>query len=55
MAEVESFFVKSKTKLFKEHIARDFISFMKKMYDFNLLQEIKECIYYYNKSNFKRF
>jgi predicted Ser/Thr protein kinase len=50
MAEVESFFVKSKTRLFKEHITRDFISFMKKMYDFNLLQEIKECIYYYNKS-----
>lgn len=49
MAEVESYFIKNKTKLFKEHLGKDFISFMKKMYDYNLLQEVKESIYYYNK------
>lgn len=54
MVEVEAFFLKNKTKIFKDFITKDFITFMRKMYDYNLLQEIKECIYYYNKSQISK-
>ncbi|MBO73599.1 MAG: serine protein kinase [Flavobacteriales bacterium] len=54
MTEVEAFFLKNKTKLFKDFITKDFITFMRRMYDYNLLQEIKECIYYYNKSQISK-
>lgn len=54
MAEVEAFFLKNKTKLFNDFITKDFITFMRRMYDYNLLQEIKECIYYYNKSQISK-
>lgn len=54
MAEVEAFFINDKSKNFKEYLSKDFISFIKKMYDYNLLQEIKECIYYYNKSQISK-
>ena len=46
--------LKNKTKLFNDFITKDFITFMRRMYDYNLLQEIKECIYYYNKSQISK-
>lgn len=54
MAEVEAFFLKNKTKLFNDFITKDFITFMRRMHDYNLLQEVKECIYYYNKSQISK-
>lgn len=54
MAEVEAFFSNDKSKIFKEFLSKEFTSFMKKVYDYNLLQEIKECIYYYNESQISK-
>ncbi len=54
MNDIESFFLNNKTKLLKKHVTNKFISMVKKSYDYNLLQEIKECIYYYNREQISK-
>jgi predicted Ser/Thr protein kinase len=54
MSEVEDFFLKSKSAVLKKHVGKDFILSMKKIYDYSLLQEVKECIYYYNKEQISK-
>jgi predicted Ser/Thr protein kinase len=53
MAMLASFFSRSRKDL-TEYLPPEFMESLTGMYDFTVLQEVKECIYYYNKEQIAR-
>jgi predicted Ser/Thr protein kinase len=53
MDKLIEFFTQSKDRLIKD-VPEGFIESLEKMYDYNVLQEVKEAIYYYNEAQLTR-
>ena len=54
MADLYDFFTKKVSKDMKESVPKEFLQSLMRLYDYTVLQEVKEALYYYNEEQISR-